>query len=149
MTASTRSTSTLGTVVLSEMPVGESFSPSTMDLVVDNPKIWPGIAACHFRGDEVSPACQNSAVPKSGRPVSPLRIRLSPERRSMLVDAIKRHFDAEFDEPLSDFRAEQLLDFFVAELGPPVYNQGVRDASSNIADKLIDIEGDVFEVEAQ
>jgi uncharacterized protein (DUF2164 family) len=118
-------------------------------LVVDNPKIWPRSDAGHFRGDEVSPACQNSAVPKSGRPVSPLRIRLSPERRSMLVDAIKRHFDAEFDEPLSDFRAEQLLDFFVAELGPPVYNQGVRDASSYIADKLIDIEGDVFEVEAQ
>jgi uncharacterized protein (DUF2164 family) len=77
-----------------------------------------------------------------------MRIKLSPERRSMLIEAIKRHFEAEFDEPLSDFRAEGLLDFFVAELGPPVYNQGVRDASSYVADKLIDIEGDVFEVES-
>jgi uncharacterized protein (DUF2164 family) len=76
-----------------------------------------------------------------------MRISLSPERRAMLVDAVKRHFIAEFDEPLSDFRAEQLLDFFVAELGPPVYNQGVRDASSYMQDKLIDIEGDVFERE--
>ena len=67
-----------------------------------------------------------------------MRIKLSPERRSMLIEAIKRHFEAEFDEPLSDFRAEGLLDFFVAELGPPVYNQGVRDASSYVADKLID-----------
>ena len=65
----------------------------------------------------------------------------------MLVAAIQRHFSAEFDEVLSDFRAEQLLDFFVSELGPPVYNQGVRDASSYIAEKLIDIEGDVFERE--
>jgi uncharacterized protein (DUF2164 family) len=89
--------------------------------------------------------CQNLAVPAADRPTSPLRISLSAERRSMLVDAIKRHFAAEFDEPLSDFRAEQLLDFFVAELGPPVYNQGVRDASSYIQEKLIDIEGEVFE----
>lgn len=65
----------------------------------------------------------------------------------MLVEAIQRHFEAELDEPLSDFRAEQLLDFFVAELGPPVYNQGVRDAAGYVTDKLADIEGDVFEVE--
>jgi uncharacterized protein (DUF2164 family) len=87
-------------------------------------------------------------VAKPERPSSPLRIKLAPERRSMLVEAIQRQFEAEFEEPLSDFRAEQLLDFFVAELGPPVYNQGVRDASSYIADKLIDIEGDVFERES-
>lgn len=74
-----------------------------------------------------------------------MRINLSPERRSILIDAIQRRFIEEFDEPLSDFRAEQILDFFVAELGPPVYNQGVRDASSYIADKLIDIEGEVFD----
>ncbi len=77
-----------------------------------------------------------------------MRIRLSPERRSGLVDAIQRQFVDEFDETLSDFRAEQLLDFFVAELGPPVYNQGVRDAAGYIQDKLIDIEGDIFEVES-
>jgi uncharacterized protein (DUF2164 family) len=76
-----------------------------------------------------------------------MRIRLSPDRRSALVDAIQRHFADEFDETLSDFRAERLLDFFVAELGPPVYNQGVRDAAGYIQAKLTDIEGDVFEVE--
>ena len=86
-------------------------------------------------------------MPNPGRGASPMRIRLSPERRSMLVNAIQRHFASEFDEPLSDFRAEQLLDFFVAELGPPVYNQGVRDASSYITEKLVDIEGDVYEIE--
>ncbi len=86
-------------------------------------------------------------MPTPDRSPSPMRIHLSDERRSILVEAIQRHFAAEFDEPLSDFRAEQLLDFFVAELGPPVYNQGVRDASAYIAEKLVDIEGDVFERE--
>jgi uncharacterized protein (DUF2164 family) len=76
---------------------------------------------------------------------SPMRIRLSPDRRAALVRSIKAHFASEFDDTLSDFRAEALLDFFVRELGPPVYNQGVRDAASYVQGKLSDIEGDIYE----
>lgn len=76
-----------------------------------------------------------------------MRIRLSPERRASILKQIQQHFLEEFDEPISEFRAEGLLDFFVRELGPPVYNQGVRDASSYIQDKLTDIEGEVYERE--
>lgn len=78
-------------------------------------------------------------------PRSPQRIRLSPERRASLLAALQRHFDSEFDEPLSVFRAEGLIDFFVRSLGPPVYNQGVRDATAYIQDKLTDIEGEIVE----
>lgn len=81
------------------------------------------------------------------RPDSPLRIRLDDERRARLIRAVQRHFEDEFDEPLSDFRAEGLVDLFVRELGPPVYNQGVRDAARFVQEKLTDIEGDVFERE--
>jgi len=80
-------------------------------------------------------------------PHSPLRIQLSDDRRARLLRSIKTHFAAEFDEPLSDFRAEALLDFFVRELGPPVYNQGVRDAAGYVQSKLTDIEGEVYEQE--
>ena len=74
-----------------------------------------------------------------------MRIRLSPERRASLVRAVKHYFSAEFDEPVSDFRAQGLLDFFVRELGPPVYNQGVRDAAGFVQAKLADLEGEVYE----
>src|SRR4029450_1352272 len=80
---------------------------------------------------------------------SPMRIRLSAERRATLLDAIKRYFSDEFDESMSDFRAEGLLDFFVRELGPPVYNQGVRDACGYLQEKLTDIEGDIYERESE
>jgi uncharacterized protein (DUF2164 family) len=76
-----------------------------------------------------------------------MRIKLSAERRAALLRAVKEHFAAELDEPLSDFRANGLLEFFVRELGPPVYNQGVRDASSYMQQKLADIEGEVTEIE--
>jgi uncharacterized protein (DUF2164 family) len=78
---------------------------------------------------------------------SPMKIRLSEDRRARLLRSIKAHFTEHFDEPLSDFRAEGLLDFFVRELGPPVYNQGVRDAVGYVQSKLIDIEGEVYEQE--
>ena len=76
-----------------------------------------------------------------------MRIRLSDERRKQLLVSLKNYFAAEFDDPLSDFRAEALLDFFVKELGPPIYNQGVRDAASYVQDKLSDIEGEIYERE--
>lgn len=76
-----------------------------------------------------------------------MRIQLSDDRRARLLRSIKQHFLDEFDDPISDFRAEALMEFFVRELGPPVYNQGVRDASSYMQNKLMDIEGEVYERE--
>lgn len=78
---------------------------------------------------------------------SPMRIRLSSERRTSLLRLLKEHFSEEFDEPLSDFRAEGLLDFFIRELGPPVYNQGVHDACAAMQEKLGDLEGEVYEMD--
>ena len=78
-----------------------------------------------------------------------MRIRLAPDRDAALMRALKEHFAAEFDEPLSDFRARGLLEFFVRELGPPVYNQGVRDACSFLQEKLGDIEGEIYERESE
>ena len=78
---------------------------------------------------------------------SPMRIRLSDERRANLLRVLRQHFEDDFDEPLSDFRAQGLIDLFVRELGPPVYNQGVRDACGYVQDKLGDIEGEIYEPE--
>jgi uncharacterized protein (DUF2164 family) len=76
-----------------------------------------------------------------------IRVRLSPDRRAVLLESLVAYYATEFDETLSPFRAESLVDFFVKELGPPVYNQGVRDAAAYMQAKLGDIEGDVYERE--
>jgi uncharacterized protein (DUF2164 family) len=72
------------------------------------------------------------------------KIALTPARRAALAEAVQRFYLGEFDEELSVFRVESLIDFFVTELGPPVYNQGIHDAVAYIQDKLVDIEGDVL-----
>lgn len=73
-----------------------------------------------------------------------MRINLSEDRRARLRGSIRKHFLEQLDEEISDFRADRLLDFFVGELGPQVYNQGVRDAASYVQEKLMDIEGEVY-----
>lgn len=64
-----------------------------------------------------------------------------------MVRSLKQYYAESFDEELSDFQAEGLLDFFVRELGPPVYNQAIRDAYGFMQDKLSDLEGEFYEPE--
>ena len=79
---------------------------------------------------------------------SPMRIALSDERRSQLVSAVQRFLAAELDTEFSEFKARRLLDFFVRQLGAPVYNQAIQDARAFLHDKLSDLEGEFYEPEA-
>jgi len=76
-----------------------------------------------------------------------MRIQLSDDRRTAILTGLKALYADDFDANLSDFQAERLLEFFLGNLGPPVYNQGVQDARAYVADRLDDIEGDVHEPE--
>jgi len=76
-----------------------------------------------------------------------MRIRLEDERRADLVARIQRHLREHFDEDLGELKAGLLLDFFVKELGPPVYNQAIKDAHDFLAEKLVDLEGEFYEPE--
>ena len=77
----------------------------------------------------------------------PSRIRLSGERRDVLVEELREHFAREFDEPLSRFRAEGLVEFFVTRLGPPVYNQAIQDARGYVQERLDDLDAEFYEPE--
>ena len=73
-----------------------------------------------------------------------MSIKLSEERRSELVLRLRGFFLEQFEEELSDFRAEHLLDFVLEALGPQVYNQAVQDARAVMQRKLDDLEGEVW-----
>ena len=76
-----------------------------------------------------------------------MRIRLSEERRELLATAIQQLFLEEFEQDLSEFQAQRLIDFFMRQLGPPVYNQAIQDARAHIQLKLEDLDGEVYEPE--
>ncbi len=64
-----------------------------------------------------------------------------------MVTAIQRYFQENLDEELGELGAQLLLEFFIRELGAPVYNQAIRDAHDFIQDKLVDLAGEFYEPE--
>ncbi|MCP3985280.1 MAG: DUF2164 domain-containing protein [bacterium] len=74
-----------------------------------------------------------------------MRVQLTDERRTALIEAVQAFFAERFDEDLGELRAGLILDFFVERLGPPVYNQAIHDAHSFIQEKLVDLEGEFYE----
>ena len=74
-----------------------------------------------------------------------MRIRLTDERRERMLRSIKKYFAEALDQELGDLAAERLLEFFVKELGAPVYNQAIQDARKFLLEKLDDLEGEFYE----
>jgi len=74
-------------------------------------------------------------------------VPLDDARRQRLILGLQGLFRQDFDEDLSTFRAEQILDHFLEVLAPQAYNQGVQDARTFMARKLDDLDGEVHEPE--
>lgn len=71
-------------------------------------------------------------------------LRLDDERTRQLVADLQGFWLTEFDEELSDFRAEQVVEFVLGAAGPPVYNQAVQDARAFMQAKLDDLDGEIY-----
>jgi uncharacterized protein (DUF2164 family) len=74
-----------------------------------------------------------------------MRIRLADDRRARLLRSMRAFFEDELELDLGDLRSARILDFFVRELGPPVYNQAIQDARAFVHEKLDLLEAEFFE----
>jgi uncharacterized protein (DUF2164 family) len=74
-----------------------------------------------------------------------MRVKLTDERREQMLRSIKRFFLETLDQELGDLAAGRILDFFVKEIGAPVYNQAIQDARAFVQGKLEDLEGEFYE----
>ena len=78
---------------------------------------------------------------------NPLRIKLSADRRAALKKLLTEFYAENFDSELSEYRVERLLDFFIKQLGPPIYNQAIADARAFMFEKLEDLDVEFYEPE--
>ena len=79
--------------------------------------------------------------------VGPRRIKLGDARRYVILGMMRSFYEVEFDEELSDYRAERLLEFFLETLGPTVYNQAIQDARKFMLERLEDLDSEFYETE--
>ena len=59
--------------------------------------------------------------------------------RKQAIAALQQYFAENMDEPIGDLKAGLLLDFFLSELGPSVYNQAIADARGFFEERTADL----------
>jgi uncharacterized protein (DUF2164 family) len=74
-------------------------------------------------------------------------IKLPPDTNKRLRASIQRYVREELDQEIGDLKADLLLDYFLKEIGPSVYNQAVADAQTYFAQRVADLEGVCYERE--
>jgi uncharacterized protein (DUF2164 family) len=67
-------------------------------------------------------------------------IELNREVRKEAVASIERYFEQELDQRLGNIGAAALLNFFLEEIGPLVYNQAVEQVQQRLQERLLELD---------
>jgi len=76
-----------------------------------------------------------------------LSIELPKEARAAAVQSIERYFDEELQQRIGNIQAGALLNFFLQEIGPSVYNAAVADAQERMLGRVQELDIDCHEDE--
>jgi uncharacterized protein (DUF2164 family) len=68
-------------------------------------------------------------------------ITLNTKHQQEALCDIKEYFFEERDEQLSDFQAQNLLEFILNSIGPSIYNQAIADAHAVMSNNVEDLFG--------
>ncbi|MGI4758725.1 MAG: DUF2164 domain-containing protein [Janthinobacterium lividum] len=72
-------------------------------------------------------------------------MELDKQARAEAVASLQRYFHANMPEPIGDLPAGLLLDYFLEEIGPAVYNRAISDAQARMLNQVGDLNGDLYE----
>ncbi|MBS1813366.1 MAG: DUF2164 domain-containing protein [Acidobacteria bacterium] len=78
-----------------------------------------------------------------------MKIELDAFKRGEAIASLQRYFDENLPEPIGDLPAGLLLNFILEEIGPAIYNRGVRDARERLQMRMEDMEAELFAEEFQ
>jgi uncharacterized protein (DUF2164 family) len=70
-----------------------------------------------------------------------MNISLTDEATKQSVASIRRYFKDELDQDVGDLKAGLVLEFFVKEIAPSVYNGAISDAQTFLRDRVADLDG--------
>lgn len=74
-----------------------------------------------------------------------MAIELSKDARAAAVASIERYFLEENGEPIGNMAAGALLNFFLAEVGPAIYNQAVGQAQERMQARVAELDIELHE----
>ena len=74
-----------------------------------------------------------------------MSIELSKHVRDEAIASIQQYFERNLPEPIGELSAGLLLNYFVEEIGPAIYNQAIADAQARLQQRVMDLEGELYE----
>lgn len=76
-----------------------------------------------------------------------MSIELNKDVRAQAVASIERYFKENLDERIGNIQAAALLNFFVEEIGPSIYNQAVADVQERLQTRVMELDIECHEDE--
>jgi uncharacterized protein (DUF2164 family) len=76
-----------------------------------------------------------------------MAIELNKDAQTALIASIQRFFTEHMDAPIGNMQARSLLDYFLKEVGPSVYNQAIAEAQRHLQAKVLDLDVECYEKE--
>lgn len=74
-------------------------------------------------------------------------LKFPKNTEKQMISTTMRYFEENFNEELTDLKAKLLLDFFVKEIEPSIYNGAIKDAQAVMMEHVNDLEGTCFQKE--
>lgn len=78
-----------------------------------------------------------------------MAIELPKDARKEAVASIERYFQENMEERIGNITAGALLNFFLEEVGPSIYNQAVADVQERLQLRVSELDIEVHEEEFQ
>lgn len=76
-------------------------------------------------------------------------IELNKQARADAIASMKQYFEKNLPGPIGDLAAGLLLDYFLEEIGPAIYNKAISDAQTRLAQRIADLDGELYADEFQ
>ena len=78
-----------------------------------------------------------------------INVELPKPVQAQAIASIRKYFEENMPEPIGDLAAGLLLNFFMEEIGPVIYNRAIADAQTRIQQRVGDLNGELFADEFQ
>ncbi len=73
-------------------------------------------------------------------------VQFSPQEKQRLIPHIQQYFEEELAQEIGNLAAEFLIDVFLKEIGPFIYNRALQDVQTMLTQQLAEIDDRLYEM---
>lgn len=78
-----------------------------------------------------------------------MAVTIPKEARQQAIGSLERYFQEQLDEKIGNLAAGALLNYFIEEIGPLIYNQAVAEVQERLQARIAELDIELHEDEFQ